>query len=179
MELQTNPYENVIQMFYETLIRELNKQWPDHTGELMLVFDSSNNEEWVGPLNRIHKKYHELNPRIVGSITFADDEMVAPLQAADLFAYVIRQHAQRWLARKAKGDNTLEPMRLLDFVFRKNIRIGAKDENFQIWKHTFRMMLADQRRKKAQWKREGKPNKPYYPVEHFPHLFSYERQDGA
>jgi hypothetical protein len=174
--LPSNPYENVIELFYETLIRELNKQWPNHNGELVLVFDSSDNEDWLAPLNKTHKRYQELNPRIVGSITFADDKSVRPLQAADLFAYAVRQHAERWMTNRAEGDGAQPPMRLLDFILRKNLTKGAKDSDFRRFERIFRMILADQRQKKKQWKREGNAKKQYYPAEHFPHLFTYPNE---
>ena len=168
--LEGNPYENTIDGFFYDLARTIEDHWPGYTGKVLFVFDRCDDERWAGPLRKIHAQYAQKDARFEGGLTFENDTdpKHLPLQAADLYAYVLRQHAQKQLERRIKGDESLEPMRVLDFVLNKNLVPSRRRWPPASWEMTFQQVREDQKRQKAIWAKAGRPNKQYYPNEHFP-----------
>lgn len=103
LSLKGDPYANTITLFFRDLGNQISIHWPNYRGEILLIVDACDNNEWLLPLNAIHQKCKAADQRI-GDLVLADDKKHAPLQAADLFAYAMRQRAGKQMAKHADGD---------------------------------------------------------------------------
>jgi hypothetical protein len=168
--LEGNPFESTVDGFFRDLGQTIDDHWPNYRGLVLFVFDRCDDERWSVPLRKIHAQYAQKDSRFDGAIAFENDldPKHLPLQAADLYAYALRQHAKRQLDRRLAGDESLEPMRVLDYILNRNLDPSRRRWLPAAWKKTVQLIREDQKRQKALWAKTGHPKKQYYPKEHFP-----------
>lgn len=169
--LEGNPFENVADGFFNDLVTGLDIHWPSYKGKVLLIFDRCEDQRWLTPLRRVHAKYAKQDSRFEDEISFESDTdpQHVPLQAADLYAYAVRQHAKRQIERRIAGDDSLQPLRVLDYILNKNLDPRRRLWHLAAWKLTVRLIREHQTKQKAEWARAGNPTKPYYPEQHFPY----------
>ena len=167
LALKGNPFENSIAQFFEDLRVALDAHWPNYNEKVSLVFDRCEDERWVAPLHRAHRSFAQKDVRFAGDLRFEDDKdrLHLPLQAADLYAYASRQYAERQMAK----PDSVEPMRVLDFILNKNLYVSRKLAISTLgWSLTVELIRKHQKKQKAEWAKQGMPKKTYYPEQHFP-----------
>ena len=167
LALQGNPFENCITQFFEDVRVALNTHWPNYNGKVLFVFDYCDDRSWVAPLRTVHEAFSKSDARFDGGIAFEDDRdpLHLPLQAADLYAYASRQYAERQMTR----PDSVEPMRVLDFILNKNLYVSRKLAISSVaWSVTVKLIRKDQKKRMAEWAKLGMSKKVYYPEQHFP-----------
>lgn len=87
--------ELLIVQFYVHFSQQLESHWPGFNGQVLFIFDETDNSDWISMVNKVHKKAQSLEPRI-GGLAFESDIRCPPLQAADLYAYAGRQNSERY-----------------------------------------------------------------------------------
>ena len=162
-----DPYAKGLTMFFEDLKIKLNRIWPDYKGKILFMYDKCNDARIINPLHQVHGYFSRLDPRF-GTISFGDDldPMQLPLQAADLHAYLLHQQVERaWKS----GTFKKPARRVLDYILSRNMDAPHDRLNDKEWFKLVKLILADEKRQRAIWAREGDLNKKYYPDEHFPY----------
>lgn len=169
--LEGNAFEHTIDAFFHDLGQTIEDHWPRYGGKVEFVFDKCDDERWNIPLQKMHAKYALNDARLNDELVFADDKdpKHLPLQAADLYAYAMRQHARRQLERRISGDQSLEPMRVLDYMLNRNLDPSRRQWLPIVWKKVVQLVREDQKRQKAAWAKAGESKKQYYPDQHFPY----------
>lgn len=149
----------LISEFYIHFQQQLDAHWPEFDGQVLFIFDETDNEEWKTELNKIHNKVRAADRRI-GTLTFEDDKKCPPLQGADLYAYIVRQLGETYYAQ----SKTRQPKRHLDWILSKNAYPGFKGLHTAAqWERLVRMVLADRRKKIAIWAVTAQSKRKYYP----------------
>ncbi len=91
------PYHLSADALFSLAIQYCQKRFPGE--QISFVFD--NKDKVKGEVRRIYAAYQELkekipNPKILGTVTFADDKKHMPLQAADMIAYEYMKYHNGW-----------------------------------------------------------------------------------
>ena len=92
-----NPHKKCMELFYEAVIRNLNRDRPDWKNcPVSFFFDTPRDDDWGSKLCATHKEFQSKDSRIK-EFTIADrrDPLHLPLQAADMLAYRINQIKRR------------------------------------------------------------------------------------
>ena len=127
------------------------------------VFDSNKDEKWIVPRHRaMCESFGKEMPFKSGFIQ-EDQKEFLHLQAADLYAYAMRQNAERFYAK----DKKAEQPRFLDLVLEKNRTDYFNGADFSRDKWMRLMCLVFEHKK--QWKKSN-PKGVYHPLEHCPFL---------
>jgi hypothetical protein len=161
--LEGDTDEGLIYQFYTSVGDALIRHWPNFGGELLFVFDETDNANWKATLNTIHRSLQNADNG-VRDLHFKNDVTCPPLQAADLYAYSTRQISERYYEQ----GKTKQVKRTLDWILSKNQypKFKAMYSPDQ-WETLVKNVLADRKHKKALWARQGEPKKQYYPELHF------------
>jgi hypothetical protein len=168
---EDNPWKKSVEAFYRNVIVQLNKHWPNFKGRVMFIHHECGDKTIKNTIDEVHSS--QTDPRI-GQLTFAkkinnpdgtksDDPVLCfQLQAADLFAGLMKQQAQRvW-----ESDDFSKPEpRTLDFL------ISGKSEycvgiDLLRWRFFTKSLIEDEKIKKSMWEKAGIKQK-YYPLIHF------------
>jgi hypothetical protein len=173
MEKEFDAKELLIGMLYVHFSQQLNSHWPGFDGKVLFVFDETTkdrDDNWTARVSKVHYKACDFEPRI-GGLAFEDDLRCPPLQAADLYAYISRQNTEKYYDQGRKK----QLKRHLDWIISKNYSPKYKKEHSQEWwERLVRIVLADRKRKKAIWAKQGEPKKPYLPERDFePEKYGY------
>jgi len=174
--MEGDPMELLIAQLYVNFSDQLNAHWPGFRGQVLFVFDETENEGWIETLNTVHKKAQKVEARI-GGLSFENDRRCPPLQGADFFAYISRQNTEKYYEQ----GRTKQVKRTLDWILTRNVSPTFKKQfTYAGWLRLVRLILADRKRKKAIWAKQGQPKRPYYPELDFKpeeHGTRYRRMD--
>jgi hypothetical protein len=168
LNISEDPFKSALELFFEDLKEALSHRWPSYTGRILFVFDRTDSAEWTSTIHSVYKEQTKRDSRF-GGLTFEDDKdpMHVPLQAADLYAYSVRQYAERALQRK-RGEPS-EPARFLDFLLMRLSHPMSGLITLQQWTHVVRNVRQDRDRQMAIWKRKN-IKQAYWPLVHHPAL---------
>ena len=158
-----NTCEIAIRLFYKAFFQALDAHWPGFDGQVLFVFDENDNvQKWATPILRAHKAWQAIDGRL-GGVSFEDDLRCPPLQAADMYAYSLRQQGERYMI----GGHARQQHRALDFILGKNTNPLNRKLMPIRWRRLVKAILDDRKRQKAIWAKQGKPKTEYYPQLHF------------
>jgi hypothetical protein len=157
--INNKPFDSAIDAFYRSTLVTLDSHWRNYTGQVLFVFDKSNNRKWTEPLIEIHRKFMDKDPRIE-DIEFEDDKNPShlALQAADLSAIHLRNETREYVA----AGGGIFDMGIIDFIVSKNI-----DPQFRsVPKEMVAKIIGDMRKDEALKRRNGFTG-AYIPIKHF------------
>lgn len=170
-------YDFLIGKFYLNVRDSINAHWPGFDGDVLFVFDETDKPEWISTLRSYHQAANKAD-KCFGGLAFEDDRRCPPLQAADLFAYAMRQNSEKYYA----NDRTKQAKRTLDWILSRNMGPMFKKEfTYAGWLKLVRLVLADRKRKRALWAKSGQPKRVYFPEIDFEpekHGGTYRRVDA-
>ena len=130
--------------------------------KINFIFDENEDPVWRKALDEEFNECKEHGHAPFGSWKYARDTDCLPLQAADLYAYAIRQNAERFFNDGMKAGQP----RVLDFVLEKNRADVDNHVNSQhVWAEYSKKVIAHMR----QWRKQH-PKETYHPLIHFPYL---------
>jgi hypothetical protein len=136
--------------------------------KVSFFFDENKNDAWIAILSKVIKAKQEKDPRI-GEWAFikSGEYRGIPCQAADLLAFVHRQHMQTVYE---KGQH--QPSRILDFIISKNAypknHLGSRLAKIPMgeWRDLIKALREDRKVKDIACDILGQPRQPYYPASH-------------
>ena len=168
--LNIDPFELAFTLFFNDLCEALNARKLFNVDRFSFVFDSHENESWRDYAHNVHAVFRKNNPNF-GGISFEDDKdpLHCGLQAADLYASSIRRPAVPHMQSGGK----LQPRRTIDLILMRHMREEGHSWNLSgIPDLVFRLMIGlfreDERRMRAQWKKQGIKGREYHPEFDFP-----------
>jgi hypothetical protein len=142
-------------------VRQVMTQW--HHGDTAdFIFDENDDPKWGQPITEL-LKMSKASGAPFGKRIYADDKDFLPLQAADLYAYAVRQNTERYF-KQGKLDRL--NARMLDMILEKNRHdLGNWRFKSENWGKLVRYVLAHRKI----WKMQH-PIGTYYPFVHCPFL---------
>lgn len=95
IQMGNDPYKFCLGEFFHVYHKETFLQWGNFDCPVTCFFDQNDKPEWKAAVHEVFDAFKKADPRL-GEIVFADKKKKPhfPLQAADMLAYRIRQHAQ-------------------------------------------------------------------------------------
>jgi len=131
------------------------------------IFDSNQDDNWLIPRAEALREFVGDKLPFKNGINSESPKEFLHLQAADLYAFAMRQNAERFYK---KGDKQKMQPRLLDLILEKNRHDSNNGKDFTSDKWVRLMCLVIEHRR--QWLKSNKG--VYYPFEHCPFL----KKDG-
>lgn len=103
---------------FEALVDTLNYKWRKGSERVSVVWDDTETVSWKKSIVEAYEPFKKNNPSFA-SITFANDQLCLPLQAADMVAYRIRQKTDK----RYKGER--DEMTQLDKILFGDGKTGS------------------------------------------------------
>ena len=149
------------QAFFNGFWEQMHFQWHGFNEPVNFIFDENENPRWQTALSQVFLEAQNKDPRIF-SYTFANDEKILPLQAADLYSYVTRQAGVPYM----ESGKQNQPARILDIALNKNrlLKEGKKAQ----WLIAMYAIIEDMRSQRRLAKQSGSTPKKYYPLSDHP-----------
>jgi hypothetical protein len=96
-----DPYQECLNIFFESIAREIQQQWPFWNEPVSFIFDQNDDTEWKQSVNDAFISVSRRDSRIA-ELRFEDKKMLPylPFQAADMIAYRMRQIAEKFTDTK-------------------------------------------------------------------------------
>jgi len=87
---------------FGSFLNALNAEWPNFSGPIAFVWDATRDAKWRQSIHGAYEPIRQSDPAKLAVISFANDRLALPLQAADMIAYRMRQKTNN----RFKGESS-------------------------------------------------------------------------
>lgn len=164
---RSDPWKQTFEKHFDHFMEVMTLHWPNFQEPVHFFFDRQENETRKAELNAAIKTYKKKDVRF-GNYEFDEMGKKLPLQAADMFAYALRQSGERAFKTQKRQHN-----RILDLILRKNSypinhALSLPEHiNQDAWESLVRDFIKHKRKWDADRAARGLPKTEYFPALHF------------